>query len=272
MSAPSPGPKTAACGRRSAVIEGLALVLFLCGGGVGTAGEFRALVSWDCRDGKKLEPWLGTARLLEAQFGEAGWEVHGIVENPGAEGVRDFFDGAGESAGGVQVVYVAAHQERGGAWRLADGTFLEWTGLLRSGAVRAGWRVLVVDACHAAAVEKAVFPWCDVLIASCEAGEPAREVRLMPRRPVDLRRRDPETWQWAAARTGPMREPAVSFLGWVWAEAARGVECRRMQAADWGPLARALQTAGERLRDGRGRSLSSTIVVRSRTGGVPRGE
>lgn len=192
---------------------GWGLALFLAGE-VSAAGTFHALVISQYAQREDLAGWENTCRVIQATLG-SGKAV--VERNTGPQGAKTFFAGLPET--GPVVVYLAAHQSPEGWWEFPDGEKVPLDSLMEGRRPCSGPLWIVMDTCHADAVDHGMV-WKKsgrgAVLSASGAGEKTWELRLFSRRPMDFEARFPREMAWLRRELGPQWDGRLSFLGFVW--------------------------------------------------------
>ena len=137
----------------------------------------------------------------------------------------------------ISVVYLGSIQTDTGGWEFVNGDIVYWRDVLASSLSTAHpCRIVILDACHAAAVRD-IPVWSQqfatVTLLASDRDEKTYQfepVRLMP---VDLQKHYPAGWSWAQTYLQPHWRRHISFLGVMWAETAAHAAQPPADAAGW---------------------------------------
>ena len=227
---------------------------------------FDRVLNVDYPGGKRLAGWDATGMVIEKTL--AAWypnlKVRQTLRNPSPEGVRRALACLPDAgAAEVSVVYLASRQTPAGLWEFPQGGVrASWADLLGGAVPRHPMRLVILDACHAAAVMRAP-EWRGrlapaALLAATQV-ERTYELDVTRRRPLDLVRRFPLAVSWLKTHMQAEWDGKISFLGFVWLRAYLETDRAPASAADWAAFIRGCQHEADAFRTRHNRSLASTV-------------
>lgn len=248
------------------LLPGLLCLSFISGNLCATAdpaharpsADFHGFVNWDYRHQRKLKGWRATAIAIQKILGEwyPGRSTHTLVENGTGGTLREFLHSLPtRSDCDLSIVYLASHQSPEGDWDFVQKK-LEPMGALaaESNVPRHPARIVIVDACYAAALQREPAwnrAWQSPTLFASLATEVTQELDFHSPQPIDLRRRYPAAAGWLNERMGKSWDGKLSFLGFVWVQTFVTSTSAPTDQKSWSEfLRRCEETAREFLRNG----------------------
>lgn len=137
----------------------------------------------------------------------------------------------------ISVVYLGSNQNVRADWEFVNGEFVNWRDLLAAATPPAHpCRIVILDACHAAAVRH-IPAWAErlatVTLLASDAGELTYDFAPSALTPIDVKKHLPSAWGWAHTHLPPEWNKRVSYLGLMWIQAAAQVRTPPAEAAGW---------------------------------------
>jgi hypothetical protein len=137
----------------------------------------------------------------------------------------------------ISVVYLGSIQNADAGLEFVNGDVANWRVLLAAAPPPAHpCRIVILDACHAAAV-RGVPAWAEhlgteTLLAS---GTDEKTYQFSPSAllPINVQKYSPPAWIWAKTHLSPDWSRHISFLGLIWIETAAKTPLPPADKTDW---------------------------------------
>ena len=266
------------------LLAGLALTL-VCGTHAADApprpspqarADLHSFVNWDFHHRKSLRGWRATATAIQRTLAQwyPGRSPHTLVENGDPAALREFFHRLPASSDcDFSIVYLASHQSPAGEWDFVQRQMEPLSRLATASDIpghRA--RIVIVDACFAAAVQREPAwqrAWRSASLFAASDAEETQELNFRSPQPIDLRRRYPAAAVWLRENMGRDWDGRLSFLGFVWVQTFVTSTSAPADQKGWSEfLRRCEETAAEFLRTG-DKKLASQVTFSPAAGSSP---
>jgi hypothetical protein len=208
--------------------------------------SYSSFVCWDYAHLPQLRAWKESERLIGMTLAEGypGLQSLAHEENGSPAQLKDFLRKLLDAPGRIDLVYLAAHQSRGGRWYFPDGSVTDWATLAEGlPPVRNPQRIVLLDCCFAQAASQ--WPeWPQKIAPACVFASTADQLTpdlfVFWRRPVDWAAQFPGATQWLRQHHVTDSDERISFLGLVWLEAWTKQPSPPRTMADWRNFAQAM--------------------------------
>ena len=165
----------------------------------------------------------------------------------------------------ISVVYLGSIQGECGGWEFTNGEIINWRNLLAAAPLsKHPRRIVILDACHAAAVS-GIPDWSErfariTLLASDET-ELTYQFSPSALAPIDLQKQCPLAWTWGQTHLPPGWNKQISFLGVIWSETTAITALPPTNIADWAKFFDVCCQNAANFRQSISRRWSSTMQV-----------
>jgi hypothetical protein len=137
----------------------------------------------------------------------------------------------------ISVVYLGSIQDASAGWEFVNGDIANWRDLLAAAPPPAHpCRIVVLDACHAAAV-CGIPTWAERLgtVTLLASGTTEQTYQFAPSAllPIDVPKHYPLAWAWAQTHLPPDWSRHISFLGLIWIETVAKTPLPPADKMDW---------------------------------------
>jgi hypothetical protein len=229
---------------------------------------FAGFVNWDFHHRRKLRSWKATALVIQRTLEFWYPQVRNcrLVENGTPETFRRFLHSLPEEQDcDFSIVYLASHQSPAGEWDFTQRKSTLLNRLLGGTRIPAhARRIVILDACYAAAVQREA-PWQEkfapISLFASRSSEETPEVNFHNPQPVDFAHRYPGALAWLKDCLGRKWDGKVSFLGFVWIQSFLTVKNCPSDLNGWIGFLQRCQLVAKNFRDDVNRKSSSEITL-----------
>ena len=231
--------------------------------------DFHAFVNWDFRHRKSLKGWRATSVAIQRSIEQwyPGRSPHTVVENGTAAELRNFLHTLPTGSDcNFSIVYLASHQSPAGEWDFVQ------NGLARLNEIVAGShiprhpaRIVIVDACYAAAVQRDPIwerEWRSPSVFAALDSEEVLDLNFRNPQPLDLRRRYPAAIAWLNENLGRKWDGRLSFFGFVWVQTFVTSTAAPGDLKGWEEFLRRCEATAAEFRTNGDRRLASQVTFR----------
>ena len=245
-------------------------------GGAEARTDFHGFVNWNFHHRKSLVSWRATATAIQRTLAQwyPGRSPHTLVENGSPAALGKFFHGlpAGSDCD-FSIVYLASHQSPAGEWDFVTRQMEPLSRLATASDIPGHpARIVIVDACFAAAVQRAAAwerAWRSGSLFAASDAEETQELNFRSPQPIDLRRRYPEAAAWLRENMGREWDGRLSFLGFVWVQTFVTSPAAPGDLKSWGEFLRGCEKTAKQFRENGDRRIASRIVFAPATNSPP---
>ena len=169
----------------------------------------------------------------------------------------------------ISIVYLGSIQSPQAEWEFVDGRREQWrTRLAASPPPTHHCRIVILDACHAAAVQH-IPAWAEqfgtiTLLASAR-DELTYDFAPSAMTPIDLRKHLPAVESWAQTHLPPEWNRRISYLGLIWIQTAAQTEYPPADVAGWWQWAAACRENAAAFRQTISRRWGATVTPYTRS-------
>jgi hypothetical protein len=210
-------------------------------------------------------PWQASAKAVAAAF--KAWFPQADVSLTGgatAAELREYLASVpADTDAPLAVVYLSAHVQKDGRWRMSGGKPALWQDLLAEADMPPHrGRIVLLDVCHAARVAKSITGLCGAdgaVLAAADAGERTYALNTTRRQPVDLRKRFPAAVDWLRTALGQEWDGRISYLGFVWVLAFLETPAPPRSRTEWHEFLHECERISDEFPRRRARRLTSHI-------------
>jgi hypothetical protein len=231
------------------------------------AVDFHGFVNWDFRHRRKLKGWLATARVIQGTLDQCypGRSAYTLMENGTPDALRGFLHSLPARAEcDLSVVYLASHQSPEGKWDFVQRKLEPLNTIVgESGIPRHPARIVIVDACYAAALRQAPAwdrEWRSLVLFAASADEETQELDFHSPQPVDLTRRYPAAAAWLNEHMGKAWDGRLSFLGFVWVQTFVTSKNAPVHQSGWSDFLRRCEQTADEFRRNTDKRLASRVA------------
>lgn len=137
----------------------------------------------------------------------------------------------------ISVVYLGSIQGDSGDWEFTRGQRVNWRNLLAvAPPPKHPRRIVILDACHAAAVS-GIPDWskrfAEITLLASNATELTYQFSPSALAPIDLQKQCPFAWAWGQTHLPLAWSKQISFLGVMWLETTAKTTLPPANTADW---------------------------------------
>ncbi|MBN2513586.1 MAG: hypothetical protein JXB18_11670 [Sedimentisphaerales bacterium] len=189
---------------------------------------------------RTLGGWLTTRDAVETTLKRWYEQVQvrqRMVDGTAADLAAFFSQLPGPEQCDISVVYLGSIQDVDAVWEFVNGTTAKLTDVLAlANAVEHPFRIVILDACHAAAVnsdENWTRHFAAVTLLAAGRMEKTYQFEPSALAPIDVEKHYPRAWGWAQIYLPPDWKKQISFLGLMWMETAAQTRQPPSDAAGW---------------------------------------
>jgi len=231
------------------------------------AVALHGFVNWDFWHRRKLKGWRGTETAIRKTLEQwyPGSAAHTLTENGTPDALRGFLHSLPARAEcDLSVVYLASHQSPEGKWDFVQRKLEPLNTIVgESGIPRHPARIVIVDACYAAALRQAPAwdrEWRSLVLFAASADEETQELDFHSPQPVDLTRRYPAAAAWLNEHMGKAWDGRLSFLGFVWVQTFVTSKNAPVHQSGWSDFLRRCEQTADEFRRNTDKRLASRVA------------